>query len=211
MPRTLIFALCSALIFSQSATAEIYTWTDAEGNTVYSDQPSPNARRIEVSAPNAMEPPRPSPSYNQPDESSSNSAAAQGRYRRLEITSPANDSAVRANDGNLILGIAIDPPLRTGALLRARVDGTLSAQALPGSGQTEASLTLPNLDRGSHQIEAVITNTSGEELSASSPITVHVQRTSLNQPGRINSPNQAPRAPAAPTAPNVPKPPASTP
>ena len=100
MPRTLIYALCSALIFSQSATAEIYTWTDAEGNTVYSDQPSPNARRIEVSAPNAMEPPRPSPSYNQPDESSSNSAAAQGRYRRLEITSPANDSAVRANDGN---------------------------------------------------------------------------------------------------------------
>ena len=74
MPRTLIYALCSALIFSQSATAEIYTWTDAEGNTVYSDQPSPNARRIEVSAPNAMEPPRPSPSYNQPDESSSSSA-----------------------------------------------------------------------------------------------------------------------------------------
>lgn len=211
MPHKLIFALCSALIFSQSATAEIYTWTDAEGNTVYSDQPSPNAKRIEISTPNAMDAPRPAPTYNQSSSTTGNAATSQGRYRRLEITSPANDSGVRANDGNLVLGIAIDPPLRSGALLRARVDGTLSTQALPGDGQNEASLTLPNLDRGSHQIEAVITDASGQELIASSPITVHVQRTSLNQPGRINSPNQAPRAPAAPTAPNVPKPPASTP
>lgn len=211
MPRTLIFALCSALIFCQSASAEIYTWTDAEGNTVYSDQPSPNSKRIEVSTPNSMEPPRPIPSYDQSSSTANASSSAQGRYRSVEITSPANDSAVRANDGNITLSVAIDPPLRSGALLRARVDGTLGAQALPGAGQSQASLTLPNLDRGSHQIEAVITDTRGKEIGASNPITVHVQRTSLNQPGRLNSNNQAPRAPAAPTAPNVPKPPASAP
>ncbi len=211
MPRTLIFALCSALIFCQSVSAEIYTWTDADGNTVYSDKPSPNAQRIEVSTPNSMEPPRPTPSYNQNSSQADTSSSTQGRYRRVEITSPANDSAVRANDGNITLSVAIDPPLRSGALLRARVDGTLGAQALPGAGQTQANLTLPNLDRGSHQIEAVITDTRGKEIGASSPITVHVQRTSLNQPGRLNSANQAPRAPAAPTAPNVPAPPASAP
>ena len=114
---------------------------------------------------------------------------------------------MRANDGNVTLTVTIDPPLRQGSLLRAQVDGNLNEQAIPGSGQPQATLTLPNLDRGTHEVSAVIMDTKGKVLLSSEPVTLHVQRTSLNQPGRVGNPNQAPTAPAAPSAPNVPKPP----
>ncbi|WP_425056764.1 DUF4124 domain-containing protein [Pseudomonas abyssi] len=214
MSRTLLTALCSALLCASPVWADVYTWTDANGNTVYSDKPNPNAKRIEVSAPNSMEAPKPIPAYESSSSSASSSSsnsgsAVSGSYRRLEITSPANDTPVRANDGNVTLVVAFDPPLRTGHLLRARIDGNLGEQALPGAGQAQANLTVTNLDRGSHLVEAVVTNSEGKEISASTGITLHVQRTSLNQPGRIGGANQAPTAPAAPAAPNVPRPPAT--
>ena len=46
MSRTLLTALCSALLCASPVWADVYTWTDANGNTVYSDKPNPNAKRI---------------------------------------------------------------------------------------------------------------------------------------------------------------------
>ena len=170
MSKKSVMALSVLLLGGMSAGAgasEIYTWTDAQGNRIYSDQPNPNSTKIEVG--------------------------------------PTN-SAVRANDGNITLSVTIDPPLRSGNLLRAQVDGNLNEQAIAGSGQPNATLTLPNLDRGTHEISAVIMDTKGQVILSSDPVTLHVQRTSLNQPGRVGNPNQAPTAPAAPRAPNVPGP-----
>ncbi|MEH6565825.1 MAG: DUF4124 domain-containing protein [Halopseudomonas sp.] len=213
-----VIALTALLISGVGASAtasEVYTWTDAEGNRIYSDQANPNATKVQVGPTNSIEPPKPIPAFensssdsNAADDANSNNASS-GSYRSLSITSPANDTAVRANDGNITLTVTIDPPLRMGNLLRAQVDGNLNEQAIPGSGQPSATLTLPNLDRGTHEISAVIMDTRGQVILASEPLTVHVQRTSLNQPGRVGNPNQAPTAPAAPAAPNVPKPPAS--
>lgn len=194
-----------------AAASDVYTWTDEQGNRIYSDQPNPKSTKVEVGPTNSIEPPKPIPAFESRTNDNSNastSAASSAGYRSLTITSPANDTAVRANDGNITLTVSIDPPLRMGSLLRAQVDGNLNEQAIPGSGQPTATLTLPNLDRGSHEVSAVIMDTKGQVLLSSEPVTIHVQRTSLNQPGRVGNPNQAPMAPAAPTAPNVPKPPA---
>ncbi|MEH6493543.1 DUF4124 domain-containing protein [Halopseudomonas sp.] len=194
-----------------AAASEVYTWTDEQGNRIYSDQPNPKSTKVDVGPTNSIEAPKPIPAFEEARaEREANQTPKSAGYRSLSITSPADDTAVRANDGNLSLTVSIDPPLRAGSLLRAQVDGNLNPQAIPGSGQPTATLTLPNLDRGSHEVSAVIMDTKGQVLLSSEPITVHVQRTSLNQPGRVGNPNQAPTAPAAPTAPNVPKPPASS-
>ena len=66
-------------------------------------------------------------------------------------------------------------------------------------------MTVQNIDRGSHEVAAVVVDARGQEVQRTAPITVHLQRTSLNQPARGGA-NQAPRAPAAPRAPNVPRP-----
>ncbi|MAB24343.1 DUF4124 domain-containing protein [Pseudomonas sp. 5Ae-yellow] len=211
MSKKSVMALSVLLLGGMSAGAgasEIYTWTDAQGNRIYSDQPNPNSTKIEVGPTNSIEPPKPIPAFNEASNGANNQSNANitGGYRSLKVTSPANDSAVRANDGNITLSVTIDPPLRSGNLLRAQVDGNLNEQAIAGSGQPNATLTLPNLDRGTHEISAVIMDTKGQVILSSDPVTLHVQRTSLNQPGRVGNPNQAPTAPAAPRAPNVPGP-----
>ena len=199
-----------ATIIAAPSLAEGYTWTDAEGNRVYSDQQPPNGKgqSIEVPKVNTIAPPPDVPSLDRASAQSASSGDASSRqanYRRLAITSPSNDQPVRANDGSVQLTVETDPPLSSSHLLRVEMDGEPTDVSTPGIGQSTYQLVLPNVDRGSHAIAVAVVNARGETLQRSEPVLLHVQRTSLNQPGRAGA-NQAPTAPAAPRAPNVPAP-----
>lgn len=183
------------------ASAQIYTWTDADGNKIYSDQPHPDSRRIDLPPTNTVEtavPQRPERAQNQNQDAEREPA---DRYNTLQIASPDHDEAVRANDGSVTLVVNTEPPLAPGHILRANVDGEMRPAAAAGNGQSTQRLTLTELDRGSHDIVAVVTNSRGEEVQRSQGITVHVQRTSVLQPGRTGS-NAAPQAPQTPAAGN---------
>lgn len=199
MLRTHVCWALAALLVSLAsfANAQIYTWTDEDGNKVYSDQSNPNARQVDLPPTNTLETalPRMPESLQSPDDS--NGGQPGGGYNTLQITSPGHDEAIRANDGTVTLVINTNPPLSPGHILRARVDGEMRQAAVAGNGQSTQRLTLSELDRGSHDIVAVVTNTRGEVVQRSDGITVHVQRTSVLQPGRTG-PNTAPQAPRAP-------------
>lgn len=195
-------------VLAAPSWAAVYTWTDANGNKVFSDQPHPDGKSVELGPVNTIEPPPVSSSSTNRSASGgrdSQQQPQQSNYQRLAITSPANDEPVRANDGQLTLTVETDPPLQNNHLLRAEVDGAPVSVAVPGNGATSHQLMLNNVDRGSHSISAVIIDARGQVLQRSSPLEIHVQRTSLNQPARAGA-NQAPQAPAAPRAPNVPAP-----
>ncbi|PAU86698.1 hypothetical protein CK507_13450 [Pseudomonas sp. WN033] len=203
MPRILpLTALPLLLALPLAAAAQIYTWTDADGNKVFSDQPGPGASTVEVGPTNTVEPPRRT-EIRSPD--TSNQPAADPAYQRLEITSPSNDEAIRSNEGNLVLSVTTDPGLSGSHLLRVELDGELTDVSSPGRGQRNHLLSLTNIDRGSHQLAVVVVDARGNVVQRSNAITVHLQRTSLLQPGRAGG-NQAPQAPNAPRAPNVPAP-----
>lgn len=193
------------------ALAEVYTWTDAEGNRHYSDQQPPGGKgeSIEVPKVNTIEPPPEMPSLSQDNsnqsQASSGSSAAAMTYQQLEITEPGENLPVRANDGNVPVTVATTPPLSSNHLLRLEMDGEVTDASTPGIGQSEYRLILNNVDRGSHAVAATVVNARGDVIQRSQPVLVHVQRTSLNQPGRGGT-NMAPTAPAAPRAPNVPAP-----
>ena len=195
--------LCALLLLAGPAGAQIYSWTDADGNRIFSDQPRPGASTVELGPTNVIEP-APVAAQPEPIDPPTDSGNA-SFYRELSITSPTHDSNIRSNEGDLTLVVQTDPPLSGSHLLRVSLDGVLSDSAVPGSGAAMHQLTVSNVDRGSHQVAVIVVNARGEELQRSAPVTVHLQRTSLNQPGRGGA-NQAPRAPAAPRAPNVPKP-----
>lgn len=186
------------------AHAQIYKWTDDQGNTIYSDQPHPNSSQVELPPTNTLETAVPQMPASQTGSTSQN-PDRQGQlnsgYDTLEIASPGDDEAIRANDGNVTLVINTEPPLSPGHILRASVDGQMRQEAVAGNGRSTQRLTLSELDRGSHTIVAVVTNTRGEEVDRSQGITVHVQRTSVLQPGRTGS-NAAPQAPRPPAAGN---------
>lgn len=204
MFRFLLPALCALGLLAGPVSAQIYSWTDAEGNRVYSDQPRSGASTVELKPTNVVEPP-PTANASRREQNSSQQPSASNSYQQLSITNPAHDSSIRSNEGDLTLTVVTDPPLSGSHLLRVSIDGTLSQTGVPGSGAATHQLTIHNVDRGSHELSAVVVDARGEELQRSAPITVHLQRTSLNQPSRGGA-NQAPRAPAAPRAPNVPRP-----
>lgn len=201
LPSSALLVLC---LLASPAGAAIYSWTDAQGNRVYSDQPHSNAQTIELGPTNVIAPtPAPPATSNQQP---AHQPPAGNAYRELRITSPADDSNLRSNDGSLTVSVQTDPPLSPNHVLKVSVDGVLSDGGAPGNGAATRQLTVQNIDRGSHSVAVVVLNARGEQVQSSAPVTVHLQRTSLNQPGRSGA-NQAPKAPAAPRAPNVPKPP----
>lgn len=195
MPRIPLSLALGALlsIAALPALAQIYTWKDADGNTIYSDRPHPDAKTIELRPTNTVQPP-PSSTSSQSSSASESSGAeiAQGRYRVLDITSPANDESLRSNEGTINLTINTDPPLASGHLLRVLMDGSLREEAVAGNGQPTQRLSLTNVDRGTHTLRAVVQDARGNVVQASGDVTVHIQRTSVNQPGRTGA-NQAPR------------------
>ncbi|MFN3579421.1 MAG: DUF4124 domain-containing protein [Pseudomonas sp.] len=183
-------------LMSASAAAQIYKWKDAEGNTIFSDQPHPGSQTIELPPTNTVETPRPNRPAPSGGFNSTEDDQAQlgepGSYRVLKIASPEDGEAIRSNEGSVNLTINTEPALSSGHLLRAEIDGELRQEAVPGNNQPVQRMTLHNIDRGSHSIRVLIFNSRGEQIQGSSAITVHLQRTSVNQPGRTGN-NQAPR------------------
>lgn len=205
MLRLLLPLFCVLGLLAAPATAQIYSWTDAEGKRVYSDQPRDGASQVQLKPTNVVQPPPVAHDSGHTGSRDPQPGAA-NMYSELMITDPIHDSAVRSNEGDLAVTVTTNPPLSGNHLLKLSINGVLSQTGVPGgTGMAAHQLVARNIDRGSHDIAAVVVDARGAELQRSSPVTVHLQRTSLNQPARGGA-NQAPRAPAAPRAPNVPRP-----
>ncbi|HSS65092.1 MAG TPA: DUF4124 domain-containing protein [Gammaproteobacteria bacterium] len=167
--KRLISVLVLALA-ATSAAAEIYKWILPDGSVEYSDRPPvEGAKKVEL---------RPlvtyTPSVNSaPSETTETEIAEEADgYDSFTITSPANDSAIRDNAGNVTLNFSIVPTLIEGHGIDIFVDGRKFGRS------TAAVVTLSNVNRGSHQIYAAIVDDSGTEVARTGTITIHLKRAS---------------------------------
>ena len=113
MHRPLLSLLLCLLILP--AQAGVYTYLDADGNRVYTDQPpSGNAERIELAPSNNMDryaaprPPAP-PVMSQP---------LTPVYQVLRILIPEPDATIRDGAGSLIVSATSEPALQAGHSFR---------------------------------------------------------------------------------------------
>lgn len=157
------------------AHAEVFTYVDADGNRVYTDQPKPgNARRVEMAPINAMpavkrlSPPKP------PAE-----APVAPLYQVLRILFPEPDSVVEDAAGNLMVTINSEPPLLPEHSYRLLFDGK---EAGPPS--RSAVFPLENLERGTHQLAVEIIDSQGLVIERTPSQPVHVRRVSLDSKRR---------------------------
>lgn len=175
------WTLLLVLLSLPALAGGVYRWVDENGNTVYSDQPADNAEQIELPEASVYSP------VIVPVEDTAESDAEEATASdeeeippapgyQLQIASPQNDEAIRANDGNLTVNIQIRPALSQarGDKIQLRMDGRPYGQ--PSAG---LSFNLPNLDRGTHTLSAVVMNANGEELAQSPTIKFHLQRNSI--------------------------------
>lgn len=171
------------LVLSFSVQAEMYKWVDENGEVVYSDEPPHEGAKpldppkITTTPAIKYTPPKPKAEKN-PEETEKKT---QTRYERFEITSPPHDQPLRNNPGNVTISFALEPGLDTanGHYINLKVDGKARDDKLQSM-----SVTIPHMDRGTHQLQAEIRNAEGKVIKTSNSVTFHLLRHSrlFNKP-----------------------------
>lgn len=163
--------LCSAALADSSGRTTVYRWVDSSGIVHYSDQPHPNAQKLEISgAQTFTAPPVPSSSYNSAPEQTQPAGPA---YQSCEITQPT-DQQMLMNVQQATAVVQTSPPLRAGDQVRLFVDG----KQISGSG---TSFTFP-VFRGQHSVAAVIQDSTGQIVCETSTVTFFVHQPSVQNP-----------------------------
>ncbi|HEF4760475.1 TPA: DUF4124 domain-containing protein [Pseudomonas putida] len=156
------------LLIALPTAAQIYKYTDADGNTAYSNQPPDGvkAQPVELAPLNRVETQSPS----QPAPSSEVSNQPHSTYELLELTGLPSTEALRANNGTFTVNVLIKPRLQGAHLFRLLLDEQPYGQ--PGNVPT---LQLVNIDRGLHSLAVQVID--GETVIQQSPaVTFTVQR-----------------------------------
>jgi len=175
---TITLLLC--VVFTSSAFAEMYKWVDKDGNISYSDQPPfKGAQKLDAPAITtvpATDIPEKQPAVSAEASKSKNKDTTS--YSYLKIISPENDATIRNNEGNFSVSITLKPALDTkhGHYLSVFMDGKVVQDKIYAS-----SVSLNNIDRGTHNISVAVKNKKGKILRKSKAITVHLHRQSIQR------------------------------
>ncbi|MGW8464262.1 DUF4124 domain-containing protein [Pseudomonas sp. CLCA07] len=165
MGRGLLLML---LLIALPAAAQIYKYTDADGNTAYSNQPPDGvtAQPVELPPLNSVAPPTPPA----PSSESTSNEPPHSAYEALQLTGLPTGEALRANNGTFTVSVLIKPRLQAPHLLRLLLDGRPYGQS-----SNVPILQLVNVDRGEHSLAVQVIN--GENVLQQSPtVTFTVQR-----------------------------------
>ena len=158
-----------------------WTWTDSNGLVHYSDTPVPGAKRIELGSVQGFGAAqggsgRRAAQAEAPRSSTTNEQQSQ-TYSSVTIVSPTQQQTLWNTGGEVSVQVATEPSLRPGD----RVDLVFDGQRR-NLDSASTQLTLEDVFRGVHSVEAVVVSSSGRELARSAPTSFIVQQTSVANP-----------------------------
>lgn len=169
----IVFSLFFSALVSIHSQAEIYVWTDENGNKVFGDEPqkSDQAKPVELSPTTVLNFPKqdlPTTDTAQP--------LAPTSYSVFLITSPSDDATIRDNAGNVTVSLSSEPALVEGHKIQLYLNG-----AAYQSAQASLSFTLDNVDRGTHTVSANLLSETGATLMQTKAITFHLHRVAIKK------------------------------
>lgn len=170
-------------------TAQIYQYTDAKGNLVYTDRPplGADANSVELQTINSLPSSTNRATNRQSDTDNSDASDQAGPYSQLQLTGLPDAEALRANNGNFTVQVAIIPDLVSPHRLQLLVDG----QAY-GTASAATSIQVTNLARGEHRLAVQVL--AGEQvLQRSDEQTLSVQRVHTGSPAFQPKPSPRPK------------------
>ncbi|WP_263261692.1 DUF4124 domain-containing protein [Pseudomonas sp. RIT-PI-S] len=181
--RPLLLAML--LCLSGLCQAQVYTYVDAQGNRVYTDQPRKGAKSVQVPEGNRINL-SPASTQNTPQAKPKPKPKAPAvhrvtHYEMFRILVPLPDAGVSHASGELIVTLTSDPALAEGDVYRVLLDGQPFGE--PGPSPVVA---LQNVDRGTHQLAAEILDSQGNVIERTPSQPVHMQRISLAQKRRVH-------------------------
>jgi len=174
--KQLVLTLCLALACTTALAEKVYKVIQPDGSVLFTDSPPPdeNAEPVDIPPINTT-PPLASPRDAFDD---SPAAEPQQAYAEFKITSPENDASFWDTGGNVSVELSLEPSLRPGDKIDVLLDGESA-----GGGRSTA-ITLTEMDRGTHNIQALVKDSAGKVLARSNTVTFTLQKGSLNAPQR---------------------------
>lgn len=171
--------LLIACLIALPVTAEVFTYVDAQGNRVYTDQPgSGNAKRVPLATSNRMSA---NPTGAAPLIATQKTEDKPlFHYDMLRVLVPEPDATVRSNAGELIVSVTNEPGLQRGHRYRLLLDGQPTAE--PGLSPVFA---LSNIDRGSHNLSVEILDEQGRTVERTANQPFQMLRISLAQKRKV--------------------------
>ncbi|MBW8191157.1 DUF4124 domain-containing protein [Neiella marina] len=166
-PVVVIFCLLSTWTLTSNAT--VYSWTDENGNVVYSDLPRPGADTIDLRArvQNVTDTATALPTLQTASTSESIPQPA------ISISEPENDATIRSAEGNLMIAAELAIPAGVTQRLQLLIDGETQ-----GKPQREKTFVLTGVERGTHTLQLQLVNNQGSVLASSPTTTIHMHRPS---------------------------------
>ncbi len=169
MPK-LAFFLCLMLAVGVAQAQKIYKYTLSNGDIVYSDRPPPpqdQGEEVKLEPLQGFSLPPVQPLRDSTAEKDEPETVG---YQEFKVTSPANDATIRDNGGNVSVSLSLTPGLRNGHSIELMMDG----QSI-GSGRS-TSVTLTEVDRGTHTVQAAVRDSEGKEIARSNSVIFHLKR-----------------------------------
>ena len=161
------------IFLASSANAhQLYRHVGPNGEVYFTDQPGPDSVPVEISPVNVKPglPPRVTPPETEKPE------ATLASYKYFNILSPTEDQGVRANDGNVIINLSLQPALKPGHTIKLKMDGEDGELVKSGESLT---VNLFNVSRGLHTVQAFVLDDNGNMLMHAGPVSFHVLRVAL--------------------------------
>ena len=182
--------LLFALTASAAHSAPAWRWVDANGQVHYSDTPVPGAKQVDLAGAQTFGTQRQAPAASDrtAGQSTAKPSGPAESYRTFTIVSPMQQETLW-NVGTVVnVQVQLEPPLQPNHLLDIYVDG--QRRNLNSAG---TELTLQDMYRGVHTIQAVVVDQSGAEVIRSLATTFMIQQSSIQNPNNPNAPRPQPK------------------
>lgn len=166
--------LITVILIANSVNAhQLYRHVGPNGEVYFTDQPSSDSMPVEISPINVT----PAvPSSRVTSHETEKSEATLTSYTTFNILSPTEDQGVRANDGNVIINISLQPALKHGHSIKLKIDGEDGKYVQSGESLT---VNLFNVSRGQHVVQAFVLDGDGNMLMHAGPVNFHVLRVAI--------------------------------
>lgn len=183
MNRTLTaLLLFFGSVASSSLAAQIYSYVDADGQPVFTDQPpvTTSSSKVELPTINRMPAGQRVIKLQAPAELKRQLEPPPPPYQQLTLISPQPDDTLRNTGAVVDIQVSSIPQLRPGHHYQAWLDG-----AAHGGDSTETGWQIHGVERGSHQLSVQLLDETGKILMQTPAVTIHIKQTTLAERRRI--------------------------
>ncbi|CAM2941958.1 Uncharacterised protein [Legionella steigerwaltii] len=158
------------VICASYAYAQIYKWTDSQGNVHFSDTPHKGAQVITIPDAQSFSSPTPS-NTSRPPQHDNHTEKLKHTYTKLAIVQPETSTTIRNNQGFVAVTVEVEPDLFPGDKLQLIYDN-----GVLGEPQRNPVFEISGMYRGTHTLAVQILDADGNVIETSDSITIYVFR-----------------------------------